>query len=181
MPLVTVVLVGGLLLGGCSGDPEPIFEEPAPSVSTVPEVSVSASPTVEAPTATVPPALEPAELIQEWVGAWNSAFVSGDTAPLRRLETPDCRNCAAFSGVIDDVFSAGGSFTGGEWSIVSSKVVPLRESRVRVEVAVHEAAGSTINSEGEAPVRFEANNRMARYYLKRVSGQWLIDAIEVLS
>jgi hypothetical protein len=164
------------LVGACSDDdPEPDIADPTPSASSS-SATVSPSPTVS-----VTPALGPEEAVQGWIAAWNDALATGDTTTLPQYETSDCRNCDELSGVIEDVTSAGGSFTGGEWSIVSSKVVPINDHRVKVNVAVKVAEGSTINSAGDSPVHFEADKRIAVYELQETSDAWLIDVIELLS
>jgi len=119
--------------------------------------------------------------VKAWVEAWNQALAAGDAAPLVRYETPGCRNCDQMASVIDDVISAGGSFSGGKWSIVSSKVVGINDHRVKVNVAVDVSAGSTIKSAGEDPVTFPADKRIVVYELEKSQSSWLIDVIELLS
>jgi hypothetical protein len=169
-------LVAGVLLVACSDDDlEPKLSDPTPSAASTSRM-VSASPSVS-----TTPALEPAEVVHAWVTAWNDALRSGDTSALSSYESPSCRNCGQLSGVIDQVTSKGGSFSGGEWSIVSAKEVPITETRMKVNVALQVAAGSTVNSAGEEPVNFGAEKRIAVYELQGTSGTWLIDVIELLS
>jgi len=126
-------------------------------------------------------ALGSKETVRAWVEAWNGALRSGDTSSLRQLETSDCRNCADLSSVIDDVVAAGGSFSGGAWSIVTSKAVDMTDSRVKVNVAMAVDEGSTVNEAGADPVYFEADKRIVVYELELSGGTWLIDVIELLS
>jgi len=175
---VLATLLAGCLLAGCSeDDPEPRIDSGTPTTSDTPvSPSVSASPTV---TPTAP--LGPEETVRAWVGAWNEALKAGDTSPLRQLETGDCRNCSSLSSVIEDVMAAGGSFSGGRWSIVTAKVVAISDRRVKVNVAMAVDEGSTVNSAGEGPVHFDADKRIVVYELEESTGSWLIDAIELLS
>ena len=169
-------LLATCLFGACSDDdPEPDIADPTASASSS-SATVSPSPTV-----TVTTALGPEETVQAWVAAWNAALATGDTTTLAHYENADCRNCDELSGVIEDVTSAGGSFTGGDWSIVSSRAVPINDHRVKVNVTMKVAAGSTINSAGEDPVHFDVDKRIAIYELQQMSDVWLIDVIELLS
>jgi hypothetical protein len=174
--LAAVALVAGLLVSGCTDDdPKPNIADPTPSEST------SSATTTTSPTVSATPALGPEATVRAWVEAWNGALLSGDTDGLDDYETLDCRNCADLANVIDDAVSAGGSFEGGNWAIISSKVVPLDGGRLRVNVAMNVAAGSTTNAAGEDPVQFEADKRIVVYELDNGSGTWLIDVIELLS
>jgi hypothetical protein len=173
---VLAALLAGCLLAACSDhDPKPDIADPTPSTTTSP--ASTSSP----PAATSSPALNPQQTVQSWVGAWNDALKSGDTRSLHRYETPNCRNCEGLSGVIDDVVSAGGSFSGGAWSIASSKTDEINAHRVKVNTAINVGAGSTVNSAGEDPVHFPADKRIVVYELEASSGTWLIDVIELLS
>lgn len=173
---VVVALLGACLLGACDdSDPKPDIADPTPSAT-------SSSPTVSTPPTISPTApLGPDETVRAWVAAWNAALTSGDTASLSQYEAPDCRNCDGLAKVIDDVTAAGGSFTGGMWSIVNSKVIGMNDHRVKVNVAISVAAGSTVNAAGEDPVSFPADKRIAVYELDHSSATWLIDVIELLS
>lgn len=164
-------------LAACEDEPTPDIPDPTPS-STSPSVSESASPTT--PTET-PEVLSPEETVRAWIGAWNAALASGDTSGLAPFQTPDCRNCDNLSKVIDDVASAGGSFTGGTWSIVSSDLTRPEPDRVKMSVAMEVAAGSTVNAAGKEPVEYPADKRIVVYELRDESGTWLIDVIELLS
>jgi len=172
---LAALLVAGLLASCSEDDPEPDIADPTTSAPTG-TASESASPSAK-PTGLA----TPKSTVAAWVAVWNAALSSGDTRAIHRLETPDCRNCAAISAVIDDVVAAGGSFQGGEWSIGKSKVVVVDERRVKVNVAMSVAEGSTINSAGEEPVHYEADKRIVVYELERTAGSWLVDAIELLS
>src|SRR4051812_26261754 len=112
---VVAALLAACLLGACDdSDPKPDIADPTPSAT-------SSSPTVSTPTNSPTASLGPDETVRAWVAAWNAALTSGDAASLSQYETPDCRNCDGLAKVIDDVTAAGGSFTGGMWSIVNSK------------------------------------------------------------
>lgn len=173
---VLATLLVACVLGACSDDdPKPDIEDPTPSAASS-SAGVSTSPTTSPSVR-----LTPDETVKAWVNAWNAALQSGDTGPLAEHETSDCRNCADLARVIEDVVAAGGSFSGGEWTIVSTKTIRVSDKRVKVNVALSVAAGSTINSAGEDPVTYEADKRIAVYELEERSGIWLIDAIELLS
>jgi hypothetical protein len=173
----TAVLLA-VLLAACSADGG--APEPSPTTATIPTSNAPATEsTVSTPTDS--PYLDPDETVRAWVRAWNAALRSGDTQALKQYEAPDCRNCASLSSVIDDVIAAGGSFSGGEWSIVASKAVELAARRVKVNVALAVGAGSTVNSAGQDPVHYEADKRIVVYELTQSHGRWLIDVIEFLS
>jgi hypothetical protein len=170
-------LLAGCLVGACSDDdPKPDLADPTPSVSSTAPTEASTSPTT-----TATPPLNPEGTVQAWVSAWNMALQTGDAATLRQYETPDCRNCPGLASLIEDVTAAGGSFTGGEWSIVNSKVIEISDHRVKVNVAMAVAEGSTTNSAGEDPVQFDSDKRIVVYELEHTSAAWLIDVIELLS
>jgi hypothetical protein len=171
---VAVVLLCGF--AACNDEPTPNIPDPTPS-STGPSVSESVTPTTPTETADV---LTPEATVRAWVAAWNQALRSGETAGIHTFEASDCRNCSNLSKVIDDVAEAGGSFTGGDWSIVSLKAQPDGE-RVKVNVAVKVGAGSTINAAGEEPVEYDADKRIVVYQLREEPRGWIIDVVEVIS
>jgi hypothetical protein len=177
--LGAAVLLAALLSAvlGCEDEPEPDIADPTPSATAPSPSETESSPT----TSPTPEALTPEETVRAWVDAWNAALQSGDLSSLKELEADNCRNCSNLSNVIKEVFAAGGSFSGGEWSIDKAVTVEESARRVKMTVGMSVAAGSTVNAAGEDPVTYEAEKRLVVFELTAASGAWQIDVIELRS
>jgi hypothetical protein len=171
-----VVAVLLLLLLGCEDEPTPNLPEP-PSSSAPSPTETGSGPT----TSPTPEVLTPEGTVRAWVDAWNHALRSGETADLEGLGSPDCRNCSNYVATIEDVISAGGEFSGGEWSIVELSADQTATDQARVIVGMSVAAGATVNAAGEDPVVFDAEQRGVVYELAGHGESWRVVAIDLLS
>lgn len=175
--LGVALVVAGLLgaTAACEDEPEPDIADPTTSAPTPTETTPSPSPTpTEEP-------LTPEETVRAWVDAWNGALRTGEVSTLQSLAAQDCRNCENYVATIRDVYTSGGEFSGGEWSVVELSAEENTSGETRVVVGMSVAAGSTINAAGEEPVAFEAQRRGVVYTLGREDEGWLIVAIDLLS
>jgi hypothetical protein len=119
--------------------------------------------------------------VRLWIEAQNVALRTGDTAPLRDLAAPGCRGCSDFSDGIDEIVNAGGSFEGGEWTLVRARVEDPAARPVRVNVAVRIAGGTTIVESGSEPNTYGPTRRIFVFEMSDESGVWLISLIGSLS
>lgn len=163
--------VPALVLGGCSGEPEPRI---APSESSSPATSsesTSADPSPSDPVATV----------RAWVEAQNDAMRTGDSSDVRALSADPCEACEGMIDPIDRVYEAGGYFKTAGWRIHRIKTRRVAGRRATVDSAVVIAGGKTVNAAGEDPVRYGVDHKIIMFKLTRPQGRWLVSFIGFLS
>ena len=169
-------LLTACLLGGCSDDdPEPnIDSDPTPSPTASESVSTS-------PTVTPAASLSPQETVAAWIAAENEALRTGTTQGLRELTAQGCNGCDNFSEPIEKVYAAGGSYTGGDWTLVNSHIESSSASQAKLSAAVQIAAGSTVPESGADPVRYEAQNHLMTFELVQEDGGWRFSVVAFIS
>ena len=123
---VVVVLVGGLLLGGCGGD-DPV--DPVSSATSAASASPEPSPTAdltkrpERPAAMDEPTTDGAVAAATYMlELFPYVFNSGDVGPWEAMALDSCTFC---TGVVEDVSAmraAGDVVTGGAVDVVASEV-----------------------------------------------------------
>jgi hypothetical protein len=170
--VVTALLViPVLLVAGCTDDdPKPKFE-PTQSSETPTSPSTSASAQALGPEATV----------GAWVDARNTALVSGDVAPVEALSTTDCTTCQDSLDPIRQVHAAGGSFDTGGWKVVSARLKSQSAGKARVTAAINYQPGTTISSEGAAPVSYGLERHIVVVDLVGGPDRWQVRFIGYLS
>ncbi|WP_155992824.1 DUF6318 family protein [Nocardioides sp. URHA0020] len=161
-----------LLLAGCSDDePQPKFG-PTPSATAPTSASTASSSAA---------ALGPEETVRAWVDAQNIALRTGDTSRLEALSHDPCKTCDQFIDPIAQVYSDGGSFQGGAWTVAAAKARSQTESRTVVDVGVEVDGGSTKKSSQAQPVKYEADKHIMEFRLVADGDDWAISFIGFLS
>jgi len=110
--LTTVSVAAGVMLSGCSGDPEP--REPEPSSSSTPDPTATPPPLPEA--ATVESTEGAAAFVDYYLEVLNYAAHTGDTDPVRDLSGPECGSCDNYISTVSGIYEDGGRVVGGDWS-----------------------------------------------------------------
>ena len=93
---LAAALAAGVLLSGCSDDPEPTFEPPA-----------SPSPSESESSSAQPEAQSPEEFIREWVKLQRDMQNTGDVDAYLRA-SKGCRSCSSTAQIVRDYYAAGG-------------------------------------------------------------------------
>jgi hypothetical protein len=114
------LVVPTLVLGGCSGEPEPKF---APSQSP-PVASASSSPTPRASS----PRVQQAQFIDNYFGVISTSISTGKPEPFLALSSDDCRNCKVFADNLTAAYANGGRIEGGSCRVVGTRHV--RQARL---------------------------------------------------
>ncbi|GAA1476883.1 hypothetical protein GCM10009623_13290 [Nocardioides aestuarii] len=152
------VLAAGLLLAGCSDDPEPQFE---PTESPAPTESSSSA---------APEAQSPEEFIREWVALDNEMTKSGDTAAFRAASV-GCDPCNSYADRIEDIYASGGFVNTDGRQVMSVKKAELRGAyELKVDSSptkYRERAGGKIKSLPGGDLTF-------RLVLRKRQGDWIV-------
>lgn len=163
--------VSVIVLGGCSGDPEPKFSPPESASPT----TVSSSPSPR------PAPANPVATVRAWVAAQNAAMRTGDSSDVRSLSADPCVACDGMIDPIDKVYEAGGYFKTPGWRIHRIKARRVAESQATVDSAIVISGGKTVNAAGERPVRYAVDRKIIVFKLTKRQGQWLVSFIGFLS
>ena len=141
-----IFLAATLLLGACSGDPEP--KEPSPSATSQP--TSTATPLPMPDQAGESGANGAAALADHWIKVLNYSSESGDTKPLIKLSEPACEGCNEYIDLIRSTYQAGGYFRGGTWKIENVQVAKAEASHlVAVDISWEKSTYKMASGESE--------------------------------
>lgn len=130
-------LVIGLLVSGCSQDPQPRIET-APSTPATSEPSATPRPSVvtESPSPAASPAEESAaQFIQRWFDASAAMQNSGNPVDYRAI-TSGCAPCSELARRVTGYYDAGGYVRFGGQRVLSTDKVPSSENLTVLRVQV---------------------------------------------
>lgn len=163
-------LAAGLLLTGCSDDPEPRFE---PTGSPSPTESSSSA---------APQAQTPEEFIREWVTAYNEFESTGDASTVRRL-SGDCAACSDIIDVVSDAYSRGGYLRSDGWTLPAEiETTYSRKAAVGLRASVKVAASEYRASGSSKIVRTPAAAIVMEFDLEKTGQSWrMFDLTRVAS
>jgi hypothetical protein len=162
--------VSALVLGGCSGDPEPKFGPPESSSASA---ASSSSPRPSPP--------NPVATVRAWVAARNAALDSGETGPVEKLSAPDCRTCSGLVDPIKRIYAAGGHFDTAGWRVDKAKQRDTSASTIVVDTAISIAGGTTVTEAGAKPNRYPSEKHIVVFKLAQDSRAWAITFVGFLS
>lgn len=153
-----VALVGaGLLVSGCSDDPEPRFRPTDPP-----------SPT-EATTTAEPEAQSPEEFIREWFEVGTEMQNTGETDAFRAM-TPGCEPCENLAERVTQYYANGGFI-----QIESQEVSQVRPlSRREFSVMVNAATTTYKESVDSKRVTLPGGRNEFRVFLRQSGRGWLV-------
>ena len=174
-------LLAGCLLAGCSDDdPKPNIVDPTTSVSSTPPVSVSTSPT-SSPTSAPTAEVEPRDVVDEWLQAWNVAMTSGDTKPVRSLSTSECASCGRLMSKVEEVYRKGGRYETDGWSATRVSEAPdSREATPSFVMQVVQASRALYGADGELVDQAPKTTIPMRMTFAQSQGTWKLSRLEIL-
>lgn len=155
--LWAVLLVGALLLSGCTGeeDPGPMESSSSASSTSAPSETTTAEAT---PTPTVPPMPEAATVadaagaeafVSHWIDLLNYAYATGDIEPVRSISEAGCESCAQTFSVIRGRASEDKRLEAGLIDLISVRSPPPEDAGVvSVSVRFEQEAGVEISADG---------------------------------
>jgi hypothetical protein len=165
------LVVPALVLGGCSGDPEPKFAPPESSSPSA--VSTSPSPR-QAPA-------NPVATVRAWVEAQNDALRTGDTEELEALSADPCQACDDFIKPIQRVYRKGGYFHTKGWKVVAAKTRPGSKDPFVVNAGVSIAGGTTLTKRGAEPVVYGPDKRIVVFRVVEQESHLVVSFLGFLS
>jgi hypothetical protein len=173
--------VPALVLGGCSGEPEPKFA-PSESSSAVTGASPSESPHAQPPLAARKHTRAGAEaFVRFWFETFSQAMTSGDTQRVNDLSAQRCVSCSALTNTIDDLYRKGGHLETAGWLVEASFTAPDYEtSQPRFVLRVRQEKRTLYGRDGEVVDRTGATNVPMRVTLTRRNNEWKFGALEIL-
>lgn len=158
------VLAAGLLLAGCSDDPEPRFE---PTESPSPTESSSSA---------APKAQSPEDFIREWFDVGTDMQNSGETDGFLQLSA-DCDACERFAADVERVYSDGGSIR-----IKSEKVRQIEPVGGNAfEVTVVSSPTTFREAAGSKPDSFPGGSNTYRVTLVEQQEEWRVTDYQDMS
>lgn len=180
MPLV--------LLGACSDDPadgaepDPTPSESgsasqSPSPSESPSESPSAKPTKKYPEDKSASKISAELVAVNYIKAYNLALRTGDTARMRHMAGPRCRQCQEFAEQVEEYYGAGGGIkSDGIPNRVTGRRLIEASSANRViwVLDIQAAAGETTRAAGEKPIRFAAKNFSLTFIMAVTRDRWVV-------
>lgn len=182
---LVAVLLGALVVGGCSAEADPT-PEPS-SVTTAPSPEQTPFPTRPAVAAPEPPAemsqadVEGAEAAAEYYfSLLPYIYATGDLSEWEELSHPDCGYCTS---VADEVHALtnGGGYMATEGSMAVEGVGEEVEGGTGVyvvELTVTEPASLLVESSGAEPAEHPETTYFATVGLIHDEGHWKIRAVE---
>jgi len=158
------VLAAGLLLAGCSDDPEPIFEP-----------TETPSPTESSPTAE-PEAQSPEDFIREWLVLQRDMQNTGDVDAYLAASR-GCSSCESAASIVTDYYAAGGYVRTKGRSLIA--LTPIDEGKT-YDLKVR-SAPTKYKESADAPVQgFPGGVSTYRVTLRQTDSGWILsDEVEV--
>lgn len=181
---VALAMCAVLAAGACSGSDGDV---------AAPSASVSVSPTVSAPTAEIPvvpvPKRPPDEHTSDGAIAFakyaidvvNRMYLTGDTASLMAISTPDCPTCLRAKKDVDAVLARGNVYRGGEITLVEAGYVVIADDVIpTVPATVDSAALEEVTPSGVVVKTWPAEKGQQELWdLKWEDGRWLFADLRV--
>ncbi|WP_341927519.1 DUF6318 family protein [Nocardioides psychrotolerans] len=182
-----VAVVLGALLVGCSDDPRPRMAPPSASPTVV--ESPTNTPTIEESAPPLPSAATARDasgakaFVTHFWDVANYAQATGDTKSLAALGAETCEGCHGAVDFLNDLYRAGGSIEGGEYTIG-----PITADRLAVEgqdVTVFRCMFETSNTKqvirqpGRDDRVLPASTVAATFTLSYQADRWQVDVWDV--
>ncbi|NYG57377.1 hypothetical protein BJ980_000300 [Nocardioides daedukensis] len=185
--LVSLVCLPLVLFSAC-GDGDSDADEPStPSPSSSQLASPSTFPSPSESASTLPEDLpadevDPEEIVEAWVEAYDEATTSGDTNRLRTLSAKSCTTCDNVAMSIEKVYSSGGWIkqSGGATQVQTTTVRPGPNKKKRMVTAqLAFTKGTTKQDSSSQAEVFAAADYEWDFYLAVVSGRWQVTDIGI--
>lgn len=130
------VLAAGLLLAGCSDDPEPRFDP-----------TESPSPT-ESSTSAAPEAQSPEDFIREWFELNTEMQNTGETEAFRAASKP-CARCEDMAEQVETIYRDGGSISIDGQEVLRVKVGARSVDQKQFQVTVDASPTRLVEASGQ--------------------------------
>jgi hypothetical protein len=158
------LLTAGLLLTGCSDDPEPRFEP-----------TETPSPTESSATAE-PQAQSPEEFIREWFALNTEMQNTGETEAFLSLSR-NCQACEDLAERVDSIYSAGGFIRLKRQEVMSIKAGSRSTMIKQFDVTVRVTPTQYRESERGPVEEFSGGTARTRITVVRNQGQWFMESL----
>jgi hypothetical protein len=153
---LAAALAAGVLLAGCSDDPEPTFEPPA-----------SPSPSESESSSAEPEAQSPEEFIREWFALAVAMQNTGNTSDFLKLAS-GCDGCQNLADRVEEIYAAGGKVRIKEMEVRSVKKLPGRA----YSVVVRASATKVQPKVGGETQTLAANTNEYRMFIRQDGTSW---------
>jgi hypothetical protein len=176
--LVSIV-VGTLLLAGCSGD-EPAASPPSEPPSTTP----AASPPTPAPPSLPASARKPTKagavaFASFYVELMNHAATTGDVDSLRKFSGERCQSCLTTAGTVRRIYGRGGSIRGYNWRVTRYSALRSGQPRTWVIALGIRARPHLVRDSSSASPRRLAGGRFSiSVYAQEVGNGWVVTRMD---
>lgn len=170
--LVGPVLLVGLLVSGCSGDPEPRFEEPAESTPASGTSSATSTPTDEPEPWQERSKAGAVAFAKHWVAVFNEAQQTGDTSALRRLGRSSCMTCRRVAQRIEAVLDAGGFFRGPGWRVLDAQANDIKDGQTSVALDIERRRQRVRESSADPVVIYPRSEAVYRADVEWIEDAW---------
>lgn len=167
---VAFVLGATVAVAGCGAAVQP---------SPMPEVARSSEPAVTSPAPT-PPAMPAAAegtspaaakaFVRHWVATINHAALTGDTAQLRGMGSPNCESCEAIAVNIDSIYGSGGRIEEENWTVQSLRVLKATGRSATLTLGAHIGREVIVDSDGERTEKVGGKQPMTVFLQHRHDG-----------
>jgi len=183
------VLVAGLLLTGCTGDPAPVATTTQASATAAPTPSPTPTPTLdttvppERPEAMATPSPEGAAAAASYfISLYPYVYATGDLAEWDQLSAGGCAFCDSTRAGATRVSQGKGRVEGGEITITDAVGTEIEaEHWYSAKVTATEAPSSEVDMNGIALSASEGGRYLFTVALTFVDGRWTVDAVDVES
>jgi hypothetical protein len=176
-----------MLGAGCSGSPVAVTPAPTgiyagePSSSSGPPPSTATNPDAPPPVPVLPDLARrkttagARAFVSHWLAVLSYTHQVRSTTELRKLATADCEVCTFLAEAIDKIHANGGQQEGGEWTAISSTILPrdsLNEMNLLVKLTV--APGVATRFRGDEEIPIEASTLTYEFQLSWLSSRWAL-------
>lgn len=163
-------------LAGCSAD-----DGPGPTVLA--SRTASARPSPSAPAA--PSALTPqgaADFARYFFDVVETAYLTGSTATLKSLSTPECVACSRYVQSIESVYGHGGKFVGGDFNIRFAEAPAFEGAKSTVSVLVDITRTDELAADGAVVKSDPPQSRVeGNLDLTKSTGSWRVLEFSVVA
>ncbi|WP_341358559.1 DUF6318 family protein [Georgenia sp. M64] len=189
----TAALTLSILLGGCTdgsaGTPTPtVSASEAPSVEPS---SAAPEPTTTAPSAEVEKPVPPEAMrrddvagaeaaAQYFLKLYQYAYASGSTAEIRAMSDPECDFCTDVVSDVEELYGAGGSAEGGDFSVLDATAHPPLQGNeyFRVDLLAEEGPSRRVEGSGSSSTA-SGGRSVLIFAIGRAVDEWLVREVQV--
>lgn len=162
-----------LTVGGCGGDDAPAPKSEPSRTATTPAATHSPTPPTLPAAAKKNTKAGAKAFVRHYIGIFNYAERTGDTAALHKLEARGCKSCKRVRQSINEIYASGGYVKGGRW-IVSSLHSLRQPGRGWVIDVLGRFEPSTVFPGGSAKPRHSRGGKAPSSFFVSYDGAWRV-------